>query len=325
MIKFSFIIPVKAINDYIREAVPMILNIDRDDYEIIIYPDQANDEKWAKTRQIETGHCGPANKRTRAIHDALGGILIFVDDDAYPKKNFLDVLENNFADEKILAVGGPAITPNDDNFWQKVSGAVFLSSLSGGCPSRYRPVGGKGLVEDWPSVNFSIRKEIFSELGGFDCEFWPGEDTKLCLDLIKKYPESIMYDPDLIVYHHRREELYHHLKQIAGYGLHRGFFAKRYPETSFKLLYFMPSFLLIFIIVGFVWSHYNETILDLYLLGLAVYGLALTKAFYDIYKQEKNLLIVVNAIYTIFLTHLVYGYSFIKGFVFTKNLISKLR
>lgn len=325
MIKYSFIIPVKEINDYIREAVPIILAINRDDYEIIIYPNEITEEIWPKTRQIATGHCGPAGKRTMAIQDALGEVLIFIDDDAYPEKNFLEILDRDFLDENVLAVGGPALTPNDNSFWQKVSGAVFLSVLSGGCPARYRPVGVKSKIEDWPSVNFSIRKEIFKELGGFDCEFWPGEDTKLCLDLIKKYPESIIYDPELIAYHHRREELYHHLKQVAGYGLHRGYFAKKYPETSFKLLYFMPSFLLLFIVVGFFWSHYNQTILQLYLLGWIVYGLALIKAFYDIHKQEKNLLIIINAIYTIFLTHIVYGFNFIRGFVFTKKLISKLR
>lgn len=323
MVKFSFIIPVKEINDYIKEAIPKILEIKRDDFEIIIYPDEIDSNfSSLKTRQIVTGHVGPATKRSLAIRDALGEILVFIDDDAYPADNFLEILDTDFQDANIKAIGGPAITPDSDNLWQKVSGAVFLSSLSGGAPERYIPHGQKRPVDDWPSVNFSIRKNIFTELAGFASEFWPGEDTKLCLDLIKKYPDGIIYDPDLLVYHHRRAGLTKHLKQISGYGLHRGFFAKKYPETSFKLKYFIPSLFLLFVILGGLLASFNKIILALYLLGWLIYLSALIKAIVSI---KQNFLISLNVVYYIFLTHLVYGYNFLKGLIFTKNLKSKLR
>ncbi|MDO8566241.1 MAG: glycosyltransferase [Candidatus Moranbacteria bacterium] len=325
MIRYSFIIPVKAINDYIHEAVPKILQIERDDYEIIIYPDRANDESWRKTRQIATGHCGPAEKRTRAIHDALGEILIFVDDDAYPEKDFLDHLEEDFRDLGITAVGGPAITPKHDSFWQKVSGAVFLSFLSGGSPERYVSVGKKRLVDDWPSVNLSIRKDAFIALNGFDCEFWPGEDTKLCLDIIKKIKGKILYDPALIVYHHRREGLWRHMKQVAGYGLHRGFFAKRYPATSLRWKYFLPTFFFLFVSFGTVAVLLDRDFLIWYLALWSLYFVGLLKSAVDIYRYEQNIAIISHALYYIFFTHLAYGFSFLRGFLWTWKLKSKLR
>lgn len=325
MIKYSFIIPVKAINDYIREAVPNILKIQRDDYEIIIYPDEVTEAVWPKTKQIGTGHCGPAEKRTRAIQDAQGEILVFVDDDSYPEPDFLDKLDQDFSDTTITAVGGPAITPLHDSFWQKVSGAVFLSSLSGGSPERYVAIGEKRLVDDWPSVNLSMRKDAFTRLGGFDCNFWPGEDTKLCLDLVKKLQGKILYDPSLTVYHHRREGLLRHMKQVGGYGLHRGFFAKRFPETSFRLKYFVPSLFLLFVTVGTVVVFLEPRLLPWYLLGWILYSLAILKAVFDMYRYESNLLILLNALYYIFFTHLVYGFNFLRGFVWTKELKSKLR
>ena len=326
MIKFSFIIPVKAVNDYIRSTVPKILAIVRDDYEIIIYPDVVDPNfTAARTRQIPTGHVGPAAKRSLAIKDAQGEILIFIDDDAYPELNFLEILDADLQDEKIKAIGGPALTPADDSFWQKVSGAVFLSPLSGGNPERYVSVGAKRIIDDWPSVNFSIRKAVFAELNGFDSEYWPGEDTKLCLDLIKKYPGSIIYDPALIAYHHRRVGLVKHLKQVGGYGLHRGFFAKKYPETSFKFKYFIPSLFLLFVILGGVAGFYNETARWIYILGWIFYVLALLKSLLDIKHYEKNIQITLNAVYYIFLTHLVYGFNFLKGLVLVRNLKSKLR
>ncbi len=325
MIKYSFIIPVKAINDYIYEAVPNILKIAREDYEIIIYPDEVTTDTWEKTRQIGTGHCGPAEKRTRAIQDALGEIIVFVDDDAYPEPNFLDILDQDFQDTSITAVGGPAITPRHDSFLQKVSGAVFLSSLSGGSPERYVPIGKKRLVDDWPSVNLSMRKSAFAELGGFACEFWPGEDTKLCLDIVKKLNGKILYDPALLVYHHRREGLWRHIKQVAGYGLHRGFFAKKYPETSLRWKYFVPSFFLLFVSLGTVVILLDPSLLPWYGVLWALYGLALLKSAFDIYRYERNLAIVFHALYYIFFTHLSYGFSFLRGFLWTQHLKSKLR
>lgn len=332
-IKYSFIIPVKEINDYIRESIPKILEIDRSDYEIIIYPDFVDSNfKVKKVQQIATGEVGPAKKRSLAIRDAKGEILIFIDDDAYPKASLLDILDKSFNNSEIVAVGGPAITPKDDSFWQKVSGAVFLSSLSGGNPNRYIPIGKISEIDDWPSVNFSVRKEDFVKVNGFNSEYWPGEDTILCLDLKNKVGKKIIYDPNLIVFHHRRSGLLKHLKQIGQYGIHRGFFAKKFPQTSFKLKYFIPSFFLIYNIFFLIFlffslflGTFNLNLLRLFLIGYIVYFFALIKAFFDIYKFEKNILICLHATYYIFFTHLFYGYKFLKGFLFTKELKSKLR
>ena len=325
MIKYSFIIPVKEINHYIRESVPKILAIGRDDYEIIIYPDHASGKTWQKTKQIASGPGGPAMKRTLAIRDAQGDILVFMDDDAYPEKNFLELLDEDFSDPSIVAVGGPAITPKDDTFLQKVSGAVFLSPLSGGYPERYVPVGKKRFVDDWPTVNLSVRKDVFSDLGGFDTAYWPGEDTKFCLDLLEKKGKKILYDPRLIAWHHRREGFVRHMRQVSGYGIHRGFFARVYPATSFRLKYFIPSAFLVYIIAGLGIGIRHPFLLQYYIVGLVIYMIALSKALYDIARHEKDRRILFHAAYYIFFTHLVYGYKFIVGFFFTKNLKSKLR
>ena len=325
MTRYSFVIPVKRINDYIRDNVSRILSFGRDDFEIIIYPDEATDEKWKKTRQIATGWVGPALKRNLAIRDAKGEILIFIDDDAYPQEDFLEVLEEDFKDKNVVAVGGPAVTPKESRFWQRVSGATFLSSLSGGFPQRYRPIGKKEFVADWPSVNLSIRKNVFEELGGFAVDYWPGEDTKLGFDLLVKKNARILYDPNLVVYHHRREGLMKHIKQVSGYGLHRGFFAKKYPKTSFDWKYFMPSLFVLFIVLGAVFSYFFRTFAYFYIFGWSVYFVALLNAFYDIYKHEKNILVTLAASYYIFLTHIFYGIRFIQGLIFVRNLKSKLR
>src|SRR4030042_3248670 len=275
MVKYSFVIPVKEINEYIRNTVSKVLSLEKNNFEIIIYPDAATDEIWEKTRQITSGSVGPAQKRNLAIRDAEGEILVFIDDDAYPQNDFLNVLEKDFKDESIIAVGGPAMTPKENKFWQRVSGATFLSPLSGGFPERYRPYGKKKFVADWPTVNLSIRKKAFSELGGFVGDYWPGEDTKLGYDLLTKKNARILYDPELIVYHHRREGIVKHVKQISAYGLHRGYFAKKLSRTSLNWRYFMPSLFLLFIFFGAIAGYFSRTFLYFYIFGWAVYFIAL--------------------------------------------------
>jgi GT2 family glycosyltransferase len=323
--KYSFVIPVKEVNTYIRDLMPKIAAFKRDDFEVLIYPDVATDDRWPKIRQIETGNLDPAGKRNLALRDAQGEILIFIDDDAYPESNFLEVLDKDFESPNIVAVGGPAMTPAESNFRQKVSGAIFLSHLSGGFPERYRPLGKKRFVTDWPTVNLSIRKSIFQELGGFQCRYWPGEDTFLCYDLLIKKNLKVLYDPGLIVYHHRRESLKQHLHQISAYGLHRGYFVKKFTRTSLNWRYFMPSLLILFIAIGAVASLFSRTIFLFYLFGWGVYLVALGNAFYDIYHYEKSFSVTAVASYYIFLTHIFYGVRFMQGLLVTKDLKSKFR
>lgn len=324
-LKYSFIIPVKKINHYIRETIPKILEIKRSDYEILIFPDiEDHSIKWEKTRQIATGSLGPAEKRDLSLKYATGQFFIFIDDDAYPENNLLDILDESFNDPDIVAVGGPAITPSIDTFWQKVSGAVFLSRLSGGFPERYRPVGKKRFVEDWPSVNLTVRRESFAKVGGFKSKYWPGEDTKFCLDLIQKIEGKILYNPQLIVWHHRREGLISHLRQVGRYGLHRGYFAKIFPRTSLKYKYFIPSIFLCFTLITPVLLLIEQLKYPVVIIWI-LYLIAMAKAFYDIYSLEKNLYVTICSLFYIFPTHLTYGLQFIKGFLFKKELYSKLR
>lgn len=325
MVKFSIIIPVKAINDYVRETVPCIQSLNSDNWELLILPNEADQDEWRDNRikLIPSGRVGPAAKRDLGAKYATGEILVFLDDDSYPSANLLNVATQYFDDESIVAIGGPAITPPNDSFRQKVSGAVFLSKFSGGNPERYLSLGEVKEIDDWPSVNFMVRKEEFIRIGGFDSEYWPGEDTRLCANLIKKTSKKILYIPNLIVWHHRREGLLRHLKQVGSYGLHRGYFAKRYPETSFRIRYFMPSLFLIYCLIAPLIFGAPKFIQYSYSTGIIIYIFALIAAFRDI-KRKENFYVATFAIPYIVLTHLYYGFRFIQGLI-VPNLVSKLR
>lgn len=324
---FSIIIPVKAINDYIRETVGHILGLADPDWELFIVPNDPTVSEWTdpRIRLIASGRVGPGAKRDMAAKVAQGDFIVFLDDDSYPKKDLLTVARRWINDPQVAALGGPAITPPEDGFLQRVSGAVFLSRFSGGSPERYLPVGGVREVQDWPSVNLIVRRSDFLAIGGFNTLFWPGEDTKLCLQLVKT-GKKIIYVPEMIVWHHRRPGFFAHLKQVGAYGLHRGFFVKRFPETSRKFEYFAPAALLIFSLLTILFLIVGGPKGVAFMLGAGwiVYSVALLKAFWDIHIQSGVAVALVAVGYT-FGTHLVYGAQFLRGLVFTKSLISRLR
>lgn len=320
----SIIIPLVGINDYFLESYPHLINLDYKNYEIIVLPDKPVSDNFPCIRMISTGKVSPAIKRDMGAENAKGDLLFFLDDDSYPEKDWLNKAISYFEDLFVGAVGGPAITPPNDSFLQKVSGAVFLTKVGGGVPERYYPTGSTKEVDDWPSVNLIVRKELFIKIGGFKSEYWPGEDTKLCLEIIKEGSE-ILYAPDVIVWHHRRPGLLRHLKQVGNYGLHRGFFAKKYPKTSFRLLYFIPAFFVIYLLLFIIVLLLNDKIVLYFIPVFVLYFCALIYAFFDINRKVKDYKISLMSLYYIVLTHIWYGLRFFYGFVFIKELKSKLR
>jgi GT2 family glycosyltransferase len=314
--KISIIIPVKDINDYIREAVKHHLLLDYSDFEILVFPDFESNETFEKTRIIPSGAVGPAEKRDMAITHAGGDIFAFIDDDAYPRADWLRNAVKELEPEDVGAVGGPAVTAPEDDLLRQASGKVFENALcSGKYTYRFIP-GEKHEDDDIPSVNLIIKRDVFEAVGGYDSSFYPGEDTKLCLDIVQKMNKKIIYSPDILVYHHRRPLFRGHLKQATGYARHRGYFAKKLPETSLRIQYFIPSLFMLGVLLGPVvccffpvlWIVYGGVLaLYLALVALNIKGVSSPKLFF---------LVVAGVL----VTHLSYGLCFIQG-LFSKKLI----
>ena len=323
--KYSIIIPVKAINEYIREVVSHVLNLQRNDWELLIVPNIAAPSEWEDKRIkiLSSGRVGPAQKRDLGSKIATGEFLVFLDDDSYPAVDYLNIPEIYFSDLNVVALGGPGITPESDSFMQQVSGAAFLSKFSGGAPERYQSVGAPRVIEDWPSVNFIIRKSIFHQIGGFDCEFWPGEDTKLCNEIVRSGVGKMLYVPNLIVWHHRRGGFLLHMQQVGQYGKHRGYFFKRFPKTSRRIKYCIPSAFFLFAIFSLPIMYCIPAMVLPIALIWVLYFFALVKSWFDIVEYVKPT-IAFCAIPYIVGTHFCYGAKFIQGLL-TGNLKSKLR
>jgi GT2 family glycosyltransferase len=318
--KVSVIIPVKEVNDHLRwETIPAILNQTYQSFEIIIVPDKLSKESaswWTKTTIIPSfPKTGPADKRDMGVRKAKGEILAFLDDDSYPDKNWLQNALKIF-NHSISAVCGPTLTPPHNNLYQKASGYVWSTWFGSRGAGTYRcAISSRREVDDYPTVNFLVRKKDFLKVGGFDSHFWPGEDTKLCLDLVYKLKKKIIYDPKVLVYHHRRAVFGPHLQQIFRYAIHRGHFARILPKTSLRLGYLVPTIFVAGLVLGLLLSFVHPVFKFGYLGVLSVYGVALLLTALGVYLKEKNLKLALLVIPSIFVTHIVYGILFVKGFL----------
>jgi GT2 family glycosyltransferase len=324
----SIIIAVKTWQKNLEECVERCLRLDFPDFEILILPDSDDGTHplSSKMKIIPTGAITPPKKRDMGLVHARGEIIAFLDDDAYPVRGWLKNAVKNFQDEEVAAVGGPAVTPADDDLRQKASGIIYASWLtSGRFVYRYVPRG-KRLVDDYPSCNLLVRGSILRKAGGFNTDFWPGEDTKLCLEITKVLGKKIVYDPEVLVYHHRRRLFLPHLKQVANYSLHRGYFVKRHPETSRKFVFFIPSIFVAVLLSGLILSLFSHFVKIAYFFGIVTYltivliasiinGLRLHQ---EETKPRKAILMGFVFAGTI-LTHVVYGIYFIKG-LFSRKL-----
>ncbi len=320
----SIIIPVKEINDYIREAVPKHLALDYSDFEVIILPDryEGGEDFEGDVRIIPTWpKTGPADKRDMGAEAARGDILAFIDDDAYPREDWLKNAVPYFENEKIAAVCGPGVTPPGDNVFKKVSGWVSASLLGGGnVTHRFIPQE-KREVDDYPSMNLLVRKSDYEAIGGYDSHYWPGEDTKLCLDLTHGLGKKIIYDPDVLVYHHRRDIFVPHLRQNGRYGQHRGYFAKALPKTSLRLAYLVPSLFTVFLFltplvslsIASFFPEISSLLITSYWLLVTSYFVLLLLTAVWVYKHERNFQVALLTIPAIFVTHIWYGIKFIQG------------
>ncbi len=318
--KISVIVPVKKINSYILdEIIPALENQTYQNFELIILPDKYGGNlklpDWVKVIP-SSPKIRPADKRDLGAKKSTGEILGFIDDDAYPDKKWLElgikVLQDN---PEAAAVCGPGVTPPGDPLMAKISGWVWSTWLGAGGAGTYRCLPkGERFVDDYPTFNFLIKKDIFNKLGGFNSDFWPGEDTKLCRDLVYKLNKKILYHPKIKVFHHRRKIFLPHLKQISRYGYQRGRFARILPKTSNRIGYWVPSLLVICLAAGWLTFFVSDILFYTYLGFIFIYLWLLTVSFWQVWLMSKSFLAALLVIPSIFLTHLIYGIKFLQGY-----------
>lgn len=314
----TVVIPVKTISSYlIDENFPALKKQTYKNFEVIVLPNKASKDdqyllkKCPWLRIIPTGKITrPAEKRDIGVKKSKGEIIAFIDDDAHPAPDWLEKAVSLFSAKKIVAVCGPGILPTKTNVWEKIFDEILKTWIgSGGYAYRFIPQK-KRYVDDYPSMNLFVLKKEFLAVGGFNNDYWPGEDSKLCEDLVYKRRGRILYSPKVITYHHRRNNLLGFLHQHANYGFHRGAFFAHGDRNSRRLSYLIPTFF-VFYLVSLI---FNLSSLIFYL-PLLMYLLLGAILILRSYFNTKSIFVALLTFPILFLTHLTYGILFVKGFI----------
>ena len=303
----SVIIPCRYVDEVTKECILRCKGLSYHPFEILLLPDEITDPISGVTI-ISTGPISPGAKRNIGIESSNGTLCAFIDSDAFPTTDWLKTSIKYFIDSEVAAIGGPGITPNSDSFMQKAGGHVLSSFMVGSLSKR---VNGSSIMEsvDVPSFNFIARKEVILAVGGWNEHYWPGEDSLLCM-AITTYGKKILMVPDVVVYHHRRPLFLEHIKQVSNYGVHRGFFLKKYHGNSAKFVYFIPFFFVLFSVMAFIVALVNPNFRFSFILLFSIYiAVSLGTSLY----QVRDFKMVVIVVMGIFVTHVCYGLSFMTG------------
>jgi glycosyltransferase involved in cell wall biosynthesis len=309
--KVSVLIPLRKLGPYVRESLAHLAKQTYANFDVYVITDEPEHiaQDGVTVHCMSSGPVPPNIKRMMAAQASDADVVALLDDDAYPVPEWLSAAVAHFAAADVVAVGGPGVTPPGDSPAQRASGAIYASPLvSAGYTYRYVPARRRD-VDDYPSCNLLVRRAPFLRYVPECLQYWPGEDTKLCM-LLTREGARIVYEPQALVYHHRRDLFWGHFRQVWNYAVHRGFFAKRYPDTSLRPQYFVPS------------TFALANVLALPAIALVPASRAVVGGTMALYAA----LVGVSAAATgdarvnrrsvalgIYLTHLTYGLGFLRG------------
>lgn len=223
----------------IRECCERVQRLDYPDFETIVVDDGSDDDTAAiaasfgfRVVRAEQNE-GLGSARNRGLAAATGDIIAYIDDDAFPDKDWLRYLAFCFSGSDCVAVGGPNVTPPDDGRFAR------CVAHAPGNPAHVLRTDTQ--AEQLPGCNLAIRRPALAEVGGFDAQFrTAGDDVDICLRL-RERGWALGYCPAAMVWHRRRGTLTAFLAQQAGYGAAEALLERKWSRTRLAAAHVSPQ------------------------------------------------------------------------------------
>lgn len=236
----SIVIPTYNRQKMLPACIDSLLNMDYPPEKMeIIVVDDASPEPVELTshplvrviRQPENG--GPGAARNRAVKEAQGEIIAFLDDDCLADREWLKALVPCFQYPDVAAAGGRVESAALDNPLEKYE-QVQSPLLMGAVQRKVRKGSGLSYLA---TCNLLVRRQSLLAIGGFDHRMRVGEDVDLCWRLLAG-GQNIYYVPAGLVYHHHRARFIPFLKRRFNYGQSEAQLQARYPKDKRRLVFF---------------------------------------------------------------------------------------
>jgi glycosyltransferase involved in cell wall biosynthesis len=206
----------RAIESVLRQAAPF-------DFELIVVsaaPLAVPAEP--RLRNVVETNRNPATRRNRAVSEARGEVLAFIDDDARAEPGWLaNAVAYLDAHPEVLALGGPDPAPDDSTTAELISDTLLATPLIGSGVAAHENRRGTfdlKAASDIALVNLFVRRSVFT---GFDESIgYIGEDTALIESLMRC--GRVVYHDQVRVVHRRRAFPEAYLKQRWRYRVKTG-------------------------------------------------------------------------------------------------------
>jgi len=309
--RVSVVVPSVRLTARARACLAMLAHQTYRNFDVYVVTDESESltVEGLDVRCLASGAVAPNAKRRMAALASDAEFVALIDDDAYPAPDWLEVAVRHFAAADVVATGGPGVTPPDNDPLQRASGAVFASPLvSAGEARRYLP-GAARDVDFIPSCNLLVRRTALIEAAREGGVYIGGEDLVLCFALHQR--GRIVYDPNAVVFHHRRALFWGHFRQVWLYAIHRGFIVKHAPAVARDARFYLPS-LFVAGNVAYMLAPFAPRAVRRTLVGLAAAyaGIVALEAMRAGRRHRADPTMVAFGIY---LTHLTYGVGFLSG------------
>ena len=146
---------------------------------------------------VKTDRLGPAGARNAGVERADGALLAFIDDDCYPRRDWLDRLVARRQDAPDQAVGGHTVNGLAGNVYAELAQLVIdVGYAQNSAPER----------RWFTTNNLVVPADGFRELGGFDAAYRTAEDRDFCARWLES-GRRMAYEPAAIVEHRRHLDL----------------------------------------------------------------------------------------------------------------------
>lgn len=243
IMKYSIIVPVYNRPDEVDELLESLCRQEEKDFEVIIVEDGSSvpcDEVCRKYKErldlkyFLKRNSGPGQSRNYGAARASGEWLIVLDSDVVLPDGYLKAVTTELASHPCDAWGGPDAA---NESFTPVQKAISYSMTSFFTTGGIR--GGKAKLDKFfpRSYNMGIRREVYTELGGFS-KMRFGEDIDFSYRIVEAgYKTALL--PDAWVWHKRRTDFRKFFRQVFNSGIARINLSKRHPGTM-KLVHLLP-------------------------------------------------------------------------------------
>src|SRR5882724_4655676 len=221
-IRVSVIMPVERIGGDAERAIESVLRQEAPfSFELILVSAAPLAmEVGTALRNVIEPNRNPATRRNRAVSEAVGEILAFIDDDAVADDGWLAIAVA-YLDRHpdVMALGGPDPAPADSTPAELIAETLLATPYIGSglvCHENRPGIFPVTSASDIALVNLFVRREAFR---GFDESIgYIGEDTSLIASLLPK----VVYHGDVRVFHRRRSFPGPYLRQRWRYRVKTG-------------------------------------------------------------------------------------------------------